>query len=489
MCTRRKERLIGAFLGYVRSLEFGDARIRTDLNQSTALLTSLNLNGATRAVLFQRDRESAVLKKTFEYFGNVFDEKDIISQLQSYAIECVEKGYVLGHADDPRAIRCEAEKLVASLKGQLHSWQVFIPLANLEVKEMIQLGRCKLYPLDSSQLQELLDDLEKRKSTKHVSDEIKDRATAYLVYDTLTAISRRMAESQALEAADLSLSIIRVFLLSSYYDEHGVKVKRHFGIVGAVDTGGMQHLLFVRDDPTQGGGRRICTNTSVESVRPVIIDNDDVNYLQRAGLPQINAKISSRAQSTGSMSDADQLTERLMRAISWFGKGNASTSIADSFLSYAIAVECLFSEGKTSENRYAEYVATLTRQHGVDCKEPLKWNLSKQFSAKFKHPEKLEKAFKQRFDELFKIRNKLAHGVIFEKDVNPLDLVDFESLVRNSIIAFVVGGWETLKEFKEWHSQHTVFDSDKKPLWRRIIEAIRSFLTNIIRRIRSWLET
>jgi hypothetical protein len=52
--------------------------------------------------------------------------------------------------------------------------------------------------------------------------------------------------------------------------------------------------------------------------------------------------------------------------------------------------------------------------------------------------------------QLFGYRNKIAHGQILDQDIDPLNLLDFETLVRNSILSFLIADWKKFRDFKQW---------------------------------------
>lgn len=470
--SKKRRKLIDSFLGYVLTLKFAPSAFRDVQDGYVTSFSPFEVDGETQFLAYQLESKRIVLKKVYDFLGDVIDEKQIDKLLLQHATNCIEEGYVLNGTEDIPQIRDEADNFIASLSAQLHPWRVFVPLQGLRVQVAFQVGRCTLHPVNNSQLLEVLNVLDEHIQTDNFSDEIRQETTSYFTYDTESNVSKEVAERQALNEADLSLDLVRLFLSSNYFHEHNRTVKRRFGILGTVNTSRIKLLVSIRTDVQGLQNLQFGTKSTFTPNDPIDVTSDVLENMQRLGLAEINRRLTSPIGTPAPAEEAKQMTERLLRAITWFSKGTSSVRIADSFLSYAIAIECLFSEGRTSENKYSEYVATVTSNHDANNNEPLRWRLSKSFSERFEDASPFELAVKERFDALFKIRNKIAHGAIFDHDINPLDLLDFETMVNNTILAVIAGTWETLSDFKTWHSQHTMFTSPKKSIWRRLINMI-----------------
>ena len=63
---------------------------------------------------------------------------------------------------------------------------------------------------------------------------------------------------------------------------------------------------------------------------------------------------------------------------------------------------------------------------------------------------------------LFNQRNRIAHGALLENEIDTLDLVDFETLVRNSILSFVMKEWGEFREFKLWVKESVGYNFQPK---------------------------
>ena len=79
--------------------------------------------------------------------------------------------------------------------------------------------------------------------------------------------------------------------------------------------------------------------------------------------------------------------------------------------------------------------------------------ISKQFSKRLldgaNYDERV-KIVKNHAKALLKYRNNIIHGHIHFDLCDPLMQLDFEALVRNSILSFVYSEWKTINEFKTW---------------------------------------
>jgi hypothetical protein len=148
---------------------------------------------------------------------------------------------------------------------------------------------------------------------------------------------------------------------------------------------------------------------------------------------------------------------RLLRAINWFGKASTTSSVAESFLLYAVAAESLLSEGHTPKETYAKRIAALITRHDIEVIYPWGGYLSSGFRKKLDDASSKNDRvtiINDRVIELFTYRNDVAHGMVLEDEIDPINLLDLETLARNSILSFVDGGWDTLGQFKTWMNQN-----------------------------------
>ena len=67
-------------------------------------------------------------------------------------------------------------------------------------------------------------------------------------------------------------------------------------------------------------------------------------------------------------------------------------------------------------------------------------------------------AIRERATELFAYRNDIAHGQVLDEEINPINPLDFETLVRNCILSFLVDHWESFADFEEWVDASTTLD-------------------------------
>ncbi len=148
-----------------------------------------------------------------------------------------------------------------------------------------------------------------------------------------------------------------------------------------------------------------------------------------------------------------QLNQRIKNSIQWFGKACSGQSVGESFISLAIAIESLLSQGRTNKETKSLYIANLVGSSHDQHMSPIPQYVSKEFLnglSKAKNQSEKMKTIYERSNQLFEIRNKLVHGSAGIEAIDPIALIDFEALVRNSILSVVSLSWKNEKDFVNW---------------------------------------
>lgn len=168
-----------------------------------------------------------------------------------------------------------------------------------------------------------------------------------------------------------------------------------------------------------------------------------VDSLFTRGFRALNSTLES------TMNQPVELSERLKRAIMWFGRSVESERVADSFLFCAISAETLLSTGRTPQDEYAHNMARLTLcyideatiLHGF--RSPLLGSLHE-----MNRDDRME-YLKQRIVALFEIRNHIVHG-LYREEIIIGDMIEFEDVLRATIYAVSNASWMTLEELRNW---------------------------------------
>lgn len=145
-----------------------------------------------------------------------------------------------------------------------------------------------------------------------------------------------------------------------------------------------------------------------------------------------------------------EMTERLREAVLWFGRGVASEKMIDSYLFYAIATEAVLSTGNNSQADYARCIARLIVR-SIGDKPTIQLRFRENFAENFrgKNPDERRTIFELRAQQLFDIRNNIAHGQFRGSNILS-ELRDLEDIVRVTIYAVARGSWATLSELRRW---------------------------------------
>lgn len=343
------------------------------------------------------------------------------------------------------------DKVEANIKNRL----VFLPIEGLEFNssESLSLGDCQLYKNDKNSDFMKVIQQDKRRSSKGSKKEVEiekkwtDKVKSYFTYKTIAHSGKAM--EQGVEKANIALNILRLYISSYYFNENKRAVVRRMGLYGSMQLGERSHIFYI--DPYKSiEDQYPGTKQSSVIQESFKINREFIKYMKANGLDRINRL----AQLLGSKHSEEDVARRFMRAIAWFGKATSAKSLADSYLMYAIAIEALLSEGRTSKETYSVRIASLIT---CDSDESFICPVGGYVSSEFKKQLQDAKTLKDRFDivrekvlKLFSYRNQIAHGAVLDNEVKDVNLLDFETIVQNAILSFAKKEWPTFGDFKAW---------------------------------------
>lgn len=249
---------------------------------------------------------------------------------------------------------------------------------------------------------------------------------------------------KAKDDVELALNVLRLFVGSYYHDIQMMPTgPRFMRVEENILTGNRRgYVLYETDDGVIGP-----SGWRYDHWQSFVFRDEQIKRCKKY-LPRINELLCSCSQGIGSRQD---FAGRLLRVVNWFGKASIADSIAESFLLYAMSLESLLSEGRTPKETYGERVAALIMRSNFDWICPGDENLFSSFKKELDEASSESERFeviKKEIIDLFKYRNLVAHGNLLQTEIKPDKLLTLEFLVRNSVLSFIDGGWQTLEKFK-----------------------------------------
>jgi hypothetical protein len=353
-----------------------------------------------------------------------------------------------------------AKKLISSIKSSISTFEVLIPIQGLEVKtsEPVRLSKCLIKEnRGDSKLQAPIKNLERRyEGFNNLEIYMESKSFA----ECSIHAQKKKAVDSAIDLVNQSLDILRLFRGSYYFDLYSRKgIQTKMGIAGTFSPEDRGHAIIL--DPEEDFSDQIpSTSTRVTHDKSFEINKKLLESMNNLGLQKINNHLEKPYSKK-----KDHISRRLLRAIRWFAKATTANSLGDSFMFYSISVEALLSEGRTSQNTYSNWIAALVSQDSEKILYPLDGARSKEFSKKLYESKNLSEKFlvvKEHCLNLFDYRNDIAHGAILDNNIDPVILLDLETLSRNTILAFINGPWHSIKEFKKWYEQSTWIEFSPK---------------------------
>ncbi|MHA1752160.1 MAG: hypothetical protein ACTSWR_11195 [Candidatus Helarchaeota archaeon] len=412
------------------------------------------------ALFYKRACFDQIIEYINKYFKYRIDKKltarllkenicSIISNIEEYNDVSIEKAAI---------------DFLDVINEHIKEFEFYIPVYGIDLSCIndFEIGNCHYYKnTKNSELRNLIASRKHREEFKNI----------YKYYNNVPGYFKlhlsahyKIAAERALSTCNEALNILRLYVASYYFD----RIKRsspsiQMGIAGIlareINNDKLTFPLdFLTDKKIYAISGRPEAHMSYE------INHKLVDYMKSCGLTEINTEISK--------DNSDKRTKRVLRAIDWFSRATHSENILNSFIMYIISIECLFSEGRDSKEKYSKYVSTLVNDNTTEYIHPWDGIVSPGFNKKLKSAigsrKKRNYVFYKRFIELYEIRNKIVHGNMTIEKLEQGDILDLETLSRNTILAFIKHKFKDLKMFKKWVNQNTfIKDSGLKLLSKK----------------------
>jgi len=335
-----------------------------------------------------------------------------------------------------------AERL-SIVEGELQEYTMMLIVDGLTMKHPceVRLGSLSLHPYQEGTGYAQILQAEQERRKKEIIVKL-----PYLKFQRKGNIDRLTAVAN--EEAGIALSIFRLFNASWHGDKNPpLGSPKRIGVYIASERD-VRNIHTINSD-----GVYIASHMTPQHFEPFVLDENKIKSMELLGLDTINQLMSD------STSDDNDKSRRIRYAIHWFAKGTDAETLTDSFLMYAIAAEALLSEGRTSQEIYAQRIAGLLARDRQYRTGP--------FSGQLPEPQKPFDpnawfiTIRARIVELFDFRNRIAHGSETSGEAQHIsNLVDFESCTRGAILSFASGPWQSITEYSEWldSSLTTVFE-------------------------------
>lgn len=351
--------------------------------------------------------------------------------------------------DKIRAVLC---KIYDDIAEQIVEQYVLAPIKGLKLNFTFQYGSQKRDILPNLpgniSLQNLFAGLDQKNIT--FSNWLKDAKGADAFLRIKITAHQYKSYNSALEEANAFLDVIRLYQASHYRDAKEGYPAKSMGILGLQPIFGDKVLLSYK---IEDGEDIIFGGTSQKRyIDSYKIEKNFLEAIKTIGFDAIMDALIRVQEGSGNNKDA-----RLSRSISWFAKGTKSLKSDDSYINYAVSLEALLSSGREEQGTLAAQVAALLSRSDERPIYP-GWIsfIGRDFSSELKHNNsKLQRyeKIKNRMDALISKRNDLVHGHRLLTEAERVDLLTFETLVRNAILSFVDGGWERIEEFNTWRNE------------------------------------
>jgi len=458
MANNLRDKVVAAFKGFIRTYKLLPVKERDLIEESEYVGTFQLFRSETEwSRLFYKKRSyRRLIDLVDRLFHGQTDSKFVSRCLEQVATEWIEQGY---STDDQARLEQSAADFLEKVEQGIKDRVLHVPVEGLKFgsRQDLQLAKCQLcHNHPDSELMKAV-----RQDRKRFSRESEEFDEHYSSVEQAPAFFRvsvpghsGRATQRSTEEVDLALNVLRFFLGSFYFDIYRQpSTPRRMGIVGTLPTIGPHSNVFFAQADVPIEEQFPGMSVQYKHLKLFELDYRKIENLNNNSiLIRINQLLSSLE--TGSGTD---VARRLLRTVNWFGKASTASSIAESFLMYAISVEALLSEGQTRKETYAKQIATLVIRHDSKGLYPFGGYLSSKFNGRLSKASCKKDRFtivNDRVVELFSYRNDVAHGRVLENEIEPVNLLDLETLVRNSILSFVDGGWDTLEQFKVWLNQN-----------------------------------
>lgn len=423
--------------------------------------------------MFSSDQDNEMLELMFEsrslerlvsllhlLYPDKLDEVRILALLKDSLTTWIEHGH---DPNDQNLVEGFANELIENISKEILELEIYIPILGLKLKgiDAIVINGCTLLDKNTK-----LVDLQSPHELMLEKLEGKVNISAGDVYvKTIEVGHTKTAIAQAKNRAHDVLDIIRLYIGSHYYQIYSRKTPYRMGVAGSFQERANTYL-FVRDKNQAGKTSPLSYTFELSRMDLPIweINQESLKYFRELGWEKISKYHNLDGNS--------EYGRRLTLAIKWFAKATEADNAKDSLLMYAIAIESLFSQGRTSQISYAKQMEFLFSFMHDNLKLG-GFPISKTFKTilESNRDSYRNEAVIRKGEVLFNKRNKIVHGGMVE--VQPMELLDFESLTRISILAYACGNWNTHKKYKAWAKKQ---NQTQATLVQRIIILLRRII-------------
>lgn len=429
--------LDGVLKGFLRTLDLKP--LKSDQGWTSGdyfgTMRFFESDGDDRQLYYRKQELHRFIDKLSILYPDQIDKRFASHLLVDLACEWVENNYQIKDQDKITEL---LSGYLDEIKEHIQSYTVYIPISGLKIEgnSSIQVGQLTL--------RRNTEDSEMSRVIQRAESVIEPVRKAPAFAKLRVHAHPRHAKERAKEITEGALDVLRLYFGSHYYDIY--VDSRSMGITGTLPGQGLVQVFAVEDEkPLEDQRPGSLATRDVQM--PYSVSVRLVEEMERLGLSRFNALLEEVEECKPNSAEL-----RLYRALRWFAKGTTASKIADSYMMYAIAAEALLSEGRTTKEAYARWIASLVIREGNSI-YPFGGGLSTSFHKRLKSAEVLSERFnvvREHVIQLFGYRNKIAHGQILDQDIDPLNLLDFETLVRNSILSFLIADWKKFRDFKQW---------------------------------------
>jgi hypothetical protein len=448
---------LDAFKGFILShkLEPYDAGKANSKGRYRATFTFYDTDDGSKQLYIDTVAVARVLSLLEEIFPSEIDR----DKAQQALFEKLDE-WITSDPSDPSDqlitnIESLGTTLVREIGSEIHRLVVYIPLygINLEINDRIQIGNCILQRNNAdSDFSKLVKKASEKEKIPKEAIELLEATPAVLSFHSNAHLKRAIINAK--EEAELSCHILMLFFGSYYYNTYqsprhpkrlsvGAPIFKHRDDI---------FLAALEEDPLNPD--RTGWQQEFSGQQSFLISRDSYELMVSLGLERINRLIQE-----ASSANAGEMSRRIKLAITWFGKSCSAGTIAESFIDNAIAIEALLTQGRTPQSKYAEDISMLVAREEEAGLYPMMQPISKDFSRPLfgaKDLRKRREVVRDRAQKLLSYRNQIVHGNLQFDLCDPLQQLDFEALVRNSILSFISGSWNTLRDFTIWKSSSEV---------------------------------
>lgn len=407
-------------------------------------------NGKTLQLQLSRQEHDHLINLLQGYYPNQLDKSKLSSELLKICKEWIENDYEL---DDDNTIEDITINLLKTIESSISELLILIPIDGLiiDTQESIELARSIIKTNHkNSTLNIAVTNLEEKHKDFTNLEVFKDSPS---FAECRTYAQSTRAVDIAVNMVNQSLDILRLYLGSYYFDVHSKSSSQtRMGISRSFASEDRSHAIILdahKDYAEQIPG----SSTNIIIDDKYRITQEILDFMDKFSLQKINSLFDNPDTKA-----KEHISRRLLRSINWFAKATTAKNLADSFIFYAISIEALLSEGRTPQHTYSDWIAALVSQDEKIKIYPMDGARSKEFSNNLNKAESVSKRYKvvkDRCMELFDYRNNIAHGAILDKNIDPVALLDLETITRNSILSFLQGSWKTFNDFKNWYYKST----------------------------------